>query len=432
MDAGPLLQILLVFAGVLAANRCRLPLGVALLLGGVVLDLWGGSPPVAVVSHLRLAFLRPELWLLVVNITLIVEVGHFMATRENAQAVINAARRWGGRHGGMASLVAIPAVIGLVPMPGGALVSAPLVGDSLAGSSRPPAWKAAVNYWFRHVFEYWWPLYPVVIVTLSIFAVETWQFMAMQIPLTVLSIAAGYVFLLRPHQAELVGGALPEPPPAARLHEVVGPLCLIVLATLLLPGLCRPWLPATMAGGVRQMAAMLVGLAGALIWIAFLARHDAGRRMFGLVFTAKSANIVVTLMGVVLFQNLLESSGLLPAASRHLAASQVPVMAIIVLLPFVAGLVTGIAVGFAAVAFPLVAGFVAVSQGALTPLAVLGLAFCAGYVGMMLSPVHLCFVLTSEFFVVPWGRVYRHILPCAGVVLGGGVLLHFLLRMAGW
>lgn len=431
MPIDPLMKILLVFAGVLVGNRCRLPLGIALLAGGVLLDLWGGTALVAVGHHLAQALVRPELWLLVVNITLIVEVGHFMATRENSQAVINAARRWGGRHGGIASLVAIPAVIGLVPMPGGALVSAPLVGESLAESGQSPAWKAAVNYWFRHVFEYWWPLYPVVIVTLSIFTVETWQFMAIQLPFTFLSIAVGYLFLLRPHHGALAKSEV-APPDAARLHEVIGPLCLIVLATLLLPELGRPWLPATVPTALRKMLAMLAGLLAALAWIALLARKNAGQRMFRLVFTAKTANIIVTLIGVMVFQNLLESSGLLPAASRNLAASQVPVAVIVAVLPFIAGLVTGIAVGFAGVAFPLVVGFLSVSQGALTPLAALVLAFCAGYIGMMLSPVHLCFVLTNEFFVVPWGRVYRHILPCAASVLGAGILLHLLFGLFGW
>lgn len=431
MPIDPLMKILFVFAGVLVLNRCRLPLGGALLLGGVLLDLWGGSAPGAVGDHLGQALSRPELWLLVVNISLIVEVGHFMATRENSQAVISAARRWGGRHGEMASIIAIPAVIGLVPMPGGALVSAPLVGDSLAESGQSPAWKAAVNYWFRHVFEYWWPLYPVVIVTLSIFAIETWQFMAVQIPFTLLSIAAGYLFLLRPHHGAVAkGGAAPSE--AARLHEVAGPLCLIVLATLLLPELCRPWLPATVSTALRKMLAMLAGLAAALAWIAILARQGVGRRMFRLLFTAKTANIIVTLLGVVVFQNLLESSGLLPEASRNLAASHVPVAVIIALLPFIAGLVTGIAVGFAGVAFPLVVGFLSASQGALTPLAALVLAFAAGYAGMMLSPVHLCFVLTNEFFAVPWGRVYRYILPCAASVFGAAILLHFLFGLAGW
>jgi uncharacterized protein len=108
-----------------------------------------------------------------------------------------ASRRLGGRHGRALSLVLIPASIGLVPMPGGALFSAPLVGETLREKHLPAAWKASVNYWFRHIFEYWWPLYPVVIVTLSIFSLKTWQFFSLQVPFTLVSLLAGWYFILR-------------------------------------------------------------------------------------------------------------------------------------------------------------------------------------------------------------------------------------------
>lgn len=432
MDVDPLIKILLGFGGVLFVHRCRVPLGIALLLGGIGLDAWGARPLAVVGGDVLHAFERPELWLLMVNITLIVEIGHFMATRENAQAIINAARRWGGKHGHAASLIAIPAAIGLVPMPGGALVSAPLVGETLRESSRPPEWQAAVNYWFRHILEYWWPLYPVVILTLSMFAIETWQFMAMQIPFTVVSVAAGYYFLLRPAGNTLAGRDAPGER-IAPLIGVLGPIFLVVAATLLLPEFLRPWLPKA-SGAVRSMLAMLSGLGAGLIWVSVARRRQAAasERMFRLLFTRKTGNILLTLAGVMVFQSLLEASGLLPEASRRLAASRVPLALIVALLPLVAGLVTGIAVGFAGAAFPLVLGFLAVEGSGLTPLATLVLAFSAGYVGMMLSPVHLCFVLTSEFFVTPFSRVYRAILPCVASVLAAGVAFHLIYRLLGW
>lgn len=427
----PLVRVLLVFGGVLLVSRCRMPLGMALLLGGVGLDAWGLHSPAETGGNLLRALTRPELWLLVLNISLIVEIGQFMAARENVQTVIAAARRWGGRHGFVASLIAIPAVIGLVPMPGGALVSAPLVGESLAGYDQPPAWKAAVNYWFRHILEYWWPLYPVVIVTLSMFAIEAWQFMAVQIPFTVVSVAAGYFFLLRRDVGQPEEGEAGGSGEAGGLGGALGPILLIVGATLVLPEMGRAWLPAV-SSAVRKMLAMLVGLVAALVWVFVRERRRGGRSMFRLVFTRKTANIVMTLVGVMVFQALLETSGLLPEASRRLAASRVPVAVIVALLPFLAGLVTGIAVGFAGVAFPLVVGFLSVPESGLTPLAALVLAFSAGYAGMMLSPVHLCFVLTNEFFMVPFGRVYRHVFPCVAGVLAAGLGFHLLYRLLGW
>ena len=64
----------------------------------------------------------------------------------------------GFRHllGDIRAVVALlPAIIGLMPIAGGALVSAPMVVpgcDELNLS--PERWRTFINYWFRHVWEY--------------------------------------------------------------------------------------------------------------------------------------------------------------------------------------------------------------------------------------------------------------------------------------
>ena len=183
MDFSAIAKILLVFFGVLFITRLRVPLGISLIGGGLALDLWAKNIQ-AIPADFWQALIRPELWLLAITITLIMEIGHFMASEENGKAILALARRYGGRHGQAVSLMLIPAAIGLVPMPGGALFSAPLVGKTAENSNNSAEWKAAVNYWFRHILEYWWPLYPVVIVTLSIFTLQTWKFMLLQMLLS--------------------------------------------------------------------------------------------------------------------------------------------------------------------------------------------------------------------------------------------------------
>lgn len=430
MEFSAISKILLVFLAVLAANRLRLPLGLALVGGGVFLELWTGRS-LATVSHdLGLSLLRPELWLLVINITLIMEVGHFMAAGPNARAIISAARRWGGRHGYAASLILIPAVLGLVPMPGGALFSAPLIGRTVENSRQTPAWKAAVNYWFRHVLEYWWPLYPVVIVTLSIFSIETWKFMAIQSPFTLVSVAAGYFFLLRNHLHKL-------PPPetgsenTSSLSHVLLPIFLIVACTLLLPGVFRHFLPRA-SSTVAELLAMLAGLAGGLLLVARDQRRPGAAVLFKNLFTGQSLNVLFTLGGVMIFQSLLSASELLPIAGRELTNGRVPLALVIALLPFIAGLVTGIAIGFAGTAFPIIVGFIGLEGAGLPTLSTLVLAFSMGYAGMMLSPVHLCLLLTRDYFAAPFLGLYRYLLPCVLSVMAAGVGLHFLLGAIGW
>lgn len=429
MEISAAAKIILVFLGVLSSSRFKLPLGFGLILGGVILESWAGNTTTTVAAGLLVALRSPELWLLLLNITLILEFGYFMATEKNASFVIAAARRYGGQHGQTFSLILIPAAIGLIPMPGGALFSAPLVAQTITDPDCPPAWKAAVNYWFRHILEYWWPLYPVVIVTLSIFSLKTWQFMAIQLPFMLVSIGAGYLFLLRGRVPLLTDSSPPAAGTRRHLLKMLLPILFIVLCTLLLPGLYRHWLPAA-SGPTCTLLAMLSGLAGGLLYIGLL-QQKTDQGLFKKLFTAKTGNVLLTLAGVMIFQNLLIASGLIPTAAAELAASRVPIEIIIAFLPFLAGLVTGIAVGFAGTAFPLVLGFMLTDE-TLTPLATLVLAFSMGYAGMMLSPVHLCFVLTKEYFTAPFSSVYRYILPCVMTVMVTAIFFHLLLRALAW
>jgi integral membrane protein (TIGR00529 family) len=425
MEFSAVAKILIVFFGVLAASRVRIPLGVGLIIGGLTLDLWAGKNTQAIAADLWQALMRPELWLLAITITLIMEVGHFMASDENGKAIIALARRYGGKHGQAASLILIPAAIGLVPMPGGALFSAPLVGRSAQNSSSPPEWKAAVNYWFRHILEYWWPLYPVVIVTLSIFTLQTWKFMLLQIPFTFVSLGAGYFFLLR-RQIFSFHTDIPVEQNLPSIVQVLLPIIIIVLATLLLPEFFHTILPGLNPASWKLLS-MLAGLITSLV-IIWRGRKNHSRKMFSDLATFKSLNVFTTLAGVVIFESLLNLSGLIPLAGRELSTARVPVELIIAFLPFLAGLVTGIAIGFAGAAFPIVVGFMATGDISMQPMAALVLAFSMGYAGMMLSPVHLCFLLTVDYFSASFIKVYRYILPCVLAIMTFGVMLYLILQ----
>ena len=426
MEFSAVAKILIVFFGVLAVSRLRVPLGLGLIVGGLLLDLLAGKSVQVLPADLWLALMRPELWLLAITITLIMEIGYFMASEENGRAFISIARRLGGRHGQALSLILIPAAIGMIPMPGGALFSAPLVGLTADDSGNSAEWKAAVNYWFRHILEYWWPLYPVVIVTLSIFTLQTWKFMLLQIPFTLVSLCAGYFFLLKSRQLPFtaVESEGQNPPSIGR---ILLPIAIIVSATLVLPGLFHKIFPGLNPASWKLLS-MLSGLAASL-FIIWLDRLNHSRKMFADLLSLKSLNVFITLAGVMIFESLLDSSALIPLAARELSLGQVPISLIIAFLPFLAGLVTGIAIGFAGAAFPIVVGFISAGEISLQPMAALVLAFSMGYAGMMLSPVHLCFLLTVDYFSASFIRVYRFILPCVLSVMAFGVISYQMLQM---
>ena len=429
-------KILIVFASMLAVNRLRVPLGVALLLGGVSLGLWAGFGVVETAGHLLSAFQRADLWLLVAITVLIIELGRFMTEPENAQLMIAAVRRWGGRHGAACSMMALPAMIGLVPMPGGALFSAPFVkqaGDVIEGRSD---WKTAVNYWFRHVWEYWWPLYPGVIVAMSLFEmIDTWQFMAVQIPFTPVAVGAGYLFLVRPHLSDLSGTQSTGKGTAGRRTFVLFlPLILVIGSVFIVPWPLRAMFP-SLGMQVTKLLSVLIGLSVAMVVI-LIARGKADKRTalwsrLIEAFSRKAMSVLFTLIGVLAFKAMLESSALLPVAAQELCSAGIPAVWVVMALPFLAGLVTGIAVGFTGVAFPLVVGLLMTPGSGLTPFSTLVLAYGFGYMGMMLSPVHLCLLVTKEYFSAGLLAVLRILLPCVATILVFCLLSYSVLRALG-
>jgi hypothetical protein len=87
----------------------------------------------------------------------------------------------------------VPAVIGLLPVAGGALMSAPLVDIEAEKLKLEPQRKAYLNLWFRHTI---FPVYPLslpIIVTAMLTDVTIPLIILRQIPTVLVMIIVGYV-----------------------------------------------------------------------------------------------------------------------------------------------------------------------------------------------------------------------------------------------
>jgi hypothetical protein len=54
------------------------------------------------------------------------------------------------------------------------------------------------------------------------------------------------------------------------------------------------------------------------------------------------------------------------------------------------------------------------------------LAYAGGYVGLMITPVHLCLSLTRAYFQAEWGGIYRRLLPAALLIAVTAALVFVL------
>jgi hypothetical protein len=93
-------------------------------------------------------------------------------------------------------------------------------------------------------------------------------------------------------------------------------------------------------------------------------------------------------------------------------------------VPFIAGLLTGLVVAGFSIGFPVILPLVVADGGAVPPEWAAWL-MAGGFIGAMLSPVHLCLALTRVYFKAEWGPIYRRIAPAALLVAAtaGGIVL---------
>lgn len=431
-----LVKILISLGLILTLNALVGSLTVAALVGGVVLGLWcghpwlpvdDGSPGILLIAGRRLV--DPDNLMLGVVILLVIWLSLLMQRGGVMRDLVATVRARISRRPAMAVL---PAVIGWLPMPGGALFSAPLISECDRAGSLDPMLKTQTNYWFRHVWEYWWPLYPGVLLAMQISGLPTLVFMLLLLPLSLFSICVGAAFLLRriPRTEEPTAADDAAAPRRSFLGLIL-PIVVVVAGYALVK-----WaLPAVDAW--NRYLPMTIGLVLALLTLS--RQRNLGWASWKPVLRARKTYLLVMLVfairiyGAYIDADLPDGRTIAGALGGELGAWGIPLLGVVILVPFLIGLVTGIAIGFVGGSFPIVFGMLEAHPELGHIWAITVLAFGCGYIGMILSPVHVCLIVTNEHFATRLRHSLVHLLaPAAAMlVLIGGYYLALRCYLAG-
>lgn len=392
-------KILVTFFLIVFATSKKIHLGLAALFGGVLLVLWCGTPFSVVWRSFITEILSLDLWLLVALLTTIMTFSAAMKKSGGMEAFSSSvielmpSRRL--------ALALAPLLIGTLPMPGGAILSAPLVGAMNEDGARSPETLAAANYWFRHTLELTWPLYPAFILTVSITGIRSSQLMLLNLYAIPTLFLLGLLFILRNETSKAEIAQKSNKTREWSFASLTGLLPLgIVLATYgfvsILPDslFSRLGLPATVLSLLNRYLPVFLGLTASS---AYLVLKYRGKRIFSGSLTGFTMRLIGVIMGIRVFSALLNSADLASLAASELASTGIPAVLVIALLPFIAGLVTGVGFGYVGLSLPIVIGIIPNVTG-LPYFAGVVLSGGFGYAGMMLSPLHVCMVVTSEHF----------------------------------
>jgi len=395
-----LLKIFSVFALILLLNRRGLPLSLCLFMGAFAIGLWMGLPLPRLLGVIFEEMTSPQtLWLAAIIVAILV-LSNLLERSGQLQRIVETFGRLGPSR--RFTTLAMPALIGLLPMPGGALFSAPMVQQSYPARERPPELMAAVNYWFRHIWEYWWPLYPGFVLAVSLLGVETWKFILAQFPLTVGAVLGGVLFIAR-HMPRATRTSPKEKVPLALFLREVMPIVLLLIllfAGQVLHPFLRPFLPLP----PPKYFGFSLGLTAAIGWV-MRENGLGGRDLLASVGKLSIPRMAMIIFGIMAFKGVLMRSSAMEVVRGELGLYGIHPLLIITMLPFISGLVTGIALGFVGTSFPLVLSLIPL--GEVIPYGLLAYGF--GYMGMMLTPMHLCLLVTKDYFRADFLKTYRYL-----------------------
>ena len=291
--------------------------------------------------------------------------------------------------------MAAPAIIGLLPMPGGALFSAPLVDTSTREMKIEPAFRAFLNYWFRHLWEFVWPVYAGLLIFHAMSGIPLRTIILWQSPFTLLNLGSGLALAWYHFRRQGVQRTVPPRSPKNRL-----------LSDLLLG--TWPILAVILLFFVFSIPLHYALLAVSLVLVLVL-RVRPGE-ICKTIFSRSMGKILLVIAAVMIFQHILQASDSFSALAE-LRISLPAVVLFAALVSFTVGFLTGVNTAYIIIAYPIVLPLIANLPNAVF----LSLyVYIIGFAGILLSPLHLCLVLSNEYFCTSLLKVYRYMaLPVA-------------------
>lgn len=307
------------------------------------------------------------------------------------------------------ALAAIPLVMGLLPTPGGIMLSAPMVreaGDKI-GIERSRV--GAINFFFRHQWESVWPLFPAMPLIANMLGIAPASLVIYHAALAGAGIVGGVAFLL-----------LAGIPPRQSGHMDARAGVMVHLKDLTL--VFWPIL-LTAALYVKLHVPPAIGILVAILGL--LSLHRVSPRRWPAIFkAAREPDIVLLLFGALWFKLNLEAGGAVGDVVAFFQQMHMPPWVVVFTLPFLVSFSTGVTTPAVAITYPFLMPIIRTGDHVL--LGVETLAFAGVVFGLAISPIHLCLALSASYFDAPLTRIVLRVLPAALCVVAAGLAVALL------
>jgi hypothetical protein len=393
-----LLKIAFTFALILFLLRKKLNIGFVMLIAASVLFLLYRMPLSSILKTCKNAFLNDVTIKLILALTFIRIFELILREHAVLSEMMNAVKAIFKNK--KIVIVSMPFMIGLIPSVGGAYFSAPMVADTTGSTRMSPEEKGFINYWFRHPWEYILPLYPGILLASAISKIELHNLITVNLAYAALILITGFIFAMH----GIKGAVKREEKFSKRGLWSFLPIITVLLLVVIFH------------------IELHYALIAVILFLFLLYRYNLKSAVAALKH-GFSADVIILILGVMVFKEAMEYSGAVKNMSRFFIEEGIPVFPILFLLPFITGLLTGLTVGFVGSTFPLIISIVGNAS-----LGSISFAFASGFLGVLLSPVHICLILTREYFKADLWGIYKKMIPAGAIVFCGAIVEYIILK----
>lgn len=289
------------------------------------------------------------------------------------------------------TLAVMPAFLGLLPSLGGARFSAPIVEEASKGLGLTNDHQAAINFWFRHIFEFSSPIIPGMIMACNIAGVAYSEFIMHLCWLTVLMFSVGWFVLIRPIKTDSIkekaGSQAADEQGWQDLWLSLSPVVLTFVLVVFF--------------NMNASVGMGVVTAGLFLVLHFTKREVSLKEV---VVGAIDMKMFFNVLCILYFIQILTVTQVLQEIVTAFQSSPLPVPVIIACVSFIIGVLTGMSQGHVAIIMPIIA---AMQTGSLN---LAGVAMAFGVAGQMLTPTHMCLVVTVDYFKANFFKTLKPVL----------------------
>ena len=398
-----IIKLLAVIAVIIFLIRIKWKLEYIMLLASLLIGVLFGLSPVQIGKNFVLALVDPATLKLIGIIVLVYILSGVLRKVESLKDLVDSLQ--GLVKDYRLVLAFIPALLGLIPMPAGAIFSAPMVKDVGGRVGLTPEEELFVNYWFRHIWEFVWPLFPGIILFAGLLKVEIQEVIVVQFPLTIITVIVGFIWEYKNLRKDTT--LINKKDILFNLKKLffgVWPILLIIVLVL---------------GTKTDLLLSLLIVILSLIFINI--KKLSLKILKEIVKNDIDLSVVILIASIMIFKRILQVSGGIEIIPEVFAKLGIHPFIVLFSIPFFIATMTGVGTAALGIGLPV-----------LLPIIVQGepnlyyamLAFAGSFAGVMISPMHLCLVVTKNYFKADMAKIYKMLtLPLIIISLSALVLV---------